>query len=459
MRLGRLWAFMLAGLVGWAQPLEMPLAGTEQEALLQRRAELQRQKESLLAIGHAELENRKKATEYYRDHRWLQTDLPLPDFVGQWMALVDVESVRRVDDTVLRAYPDSPSQLQYYEVRGRIIKVWELEWSNHFTETERVSVNTGMTLSLLWTGIQQTSEGVSFLPCIWEPKKVYLVYDLSPAPKTGVSEPVTSLQGGFPSEPRVGSVLDNFWWIPYIDNNSYCLSGSHKNVLRWASCSTNLVKGEVTSRIESPPAEVLQVLDEEAEFLRLPSRREVQLNWVKQRVWNDHLPLWKRQRALRYWFLADNAQKEFPVEQHGELYVRQQVEYLAFLQTLKEPELQGYGLRTMWKAIGGMGYKAAVELVEQWFQALMPFLATERDPAVRREAAAVLFECLVRPGVFEWLSTDREWALTRARWLQKQSEEESDPIVRFTLNEASRLIVLTDIDRQLDAIEKRMEKR
>lgn len=450
---------VLTGFGCWAQSPEMLFAGADQEALLQRRAELQRQKEALRTMGHAESENRQKAEEYYQKYRWLQTDLPLPDSAGGRMALVKVESVRRVDKEVLQAYPDSPSQLHYYEIRARIIKVWESEWTNFFTETERVSVSAGMALSLLWTGIRRTPEGLASLPCMWELERVYLVYDLSPAPKAGIPKPSPNPQGGFPVQPRTGLVLDDFWWIPFIANNSYCISGSHKNVLRWASCSTNLVRGEITSRIESPPAEVIQLLDEEAMFFRLPPKRDVQLDWIKQRVRDDRLPLWKRQRALRYWFLADNAQKEFPKEQHGELYVRQQIEYLAFLQTLTEPMLQGYGLRTMWRAVGGTGYRAVLGLVEQWLQALMPFLATGHDSAVRREAAAVFYECLVRPGVFEWLSTNREWALDRARWLQEQSEKENDPVVRFTLDEAWRLIVLTDIDRHLDAIEKQLRGR
>jgi hypothetical protein len=202
---------------------------------------------------------------------------------------------------------------------------------------------------------------------------------------------------------------------------------------------------------------VLRVLDEEAEFYRLPPKRATQLAWVKQRVLDKNLPLWKRQRALAYWFLADNAQKEVPVSQHGELYVRQQIEYLTFLNGLSEPLLQAFGLRRMWGRPSGW-WSVSLGLVNEWLEALAPFLVSECPAEVRREAAAVLTECLVQPGAWHWLAANREWALEQARWLRTQAEQEKDSIVKAQLGKAWMTIIGTDIDRQLEAIEKRLRE-
>jgi hypothetical protein len=100
----------------------------------------------------------------------------------------------------------------------------------------------------------------------------------------------------------------------------------------------------------------------------------------------------------------------------------------------------------------------SLELVNEWLEALAPFLAEERPAEVRREAAAVLTKCLVQPGAWHWLDADREWALERARWLRTQAEQEKDSIVKAQLGKAWRTIIGTDINRQLEAIEKRLRE-
>jgi len=446
----------------WGQSPEALVSGLDREQLLQRKVALQQQKEALDRIWRSEVELQRQADEYYEKHHLLQTDLPLPGIPWGEMALVKVESVRRVDNEVLRAYPTSSPHLHYYEVQARVLKVWEEEWSNHFMEEGRVRVDVGTTLSLLWAGIQRVpGGGEAPLSCIWERDRVYLVFGLSPAPKAGVPKMRPDPQGGFPTMPWSSPHLRDYWWIPYIKDNSRPLPrlGDVDDILHYASGSApsfNL-SGEVTSRIESPPDAVLRVLDEEAEFYRLPPKRATQLAWVKQRVLDKNLPLWKRQRALAYWFLADNAQKEVPVSQHGELYVRQQIEYLTFLNGLSEPLLQAFGLCRMWGRPSGW-WSVSLALVNEWLEALAPFLAEERPAEVRREAAAVLTECLVQPGAWHWLAADREWALERARWLRTQAEQEKDSIVKAQLGKAWRTIIGTDINRQLEAIEKRLRE-
>jgi hypothetical protein len=467
MRTQALWIIALIGWwlwsqTSWGQPPEELVSGLDREPLLQRKAELQQQKEALDVMWRSELGLRRQADEYYEKHHLLQTDLPLPGIPWGRMALVKVESVRRADDEVLRAYPASSPYLHYYEVQARVIKVWIEEWSNHFMEAGQVRVSAGTTLSLLWAGIQKVPGGEAPLPCIWERDRVYLVFSLSPAPKAGIPKLRPNPHGGFPTQPWSSPHLQDYWWIPYIQDNLRPLHprfGDVDDILHYASSSApsfNL-SGEVTSRIESPPAAVLRVLDEEAEFFRLPRKRATQLAWVKQRVLDKNLPLWKRQRALVFWFLADNAQKEVPVSQHDELYVQQQIEYLTFLNGLSEPLLQAHGLRTMWIR-PGCRWSVSLALVSQWLEALAPFLAADRPAEVRREAAAMLCECIVRPGGYHWLSTNREWALERARQLREQAEQEKDPVVRARLSEAWRFIAYTDIKRQLEAIEKRLRE-
>jgi hypothetical protein len=117
-------------------------------------------------------------------------------------------------------------------------------------------------------------------------------------------------------------------------------------------------------RIEEPFEEQVQVLDEEAAYYRL-STDEQRIQWAKQRVQNSALPLWKRQRALLYLYIAYDShhypsvddrfppdevlRQQYPGEEpyvvRGRLRSRRVVEYLTYLQGLSEPLLQAFGLR------------------------------------------------------------------------------------------------------------------
>jgi hypothetical protein len=392
-------AWWLWSQTSWGQALEELVSGLDREQLLQRKTELQRQKEALDGIWRSELELRRQADEYYEKHHLLQTDLPqpsLPPYGGT--VLVKIESVRQVDGEVTKAYPDSSLSLHYYEVHARVLKVWQDEWAHPYS-SEPFRVRVGDVLLLLWGGCKRLQDGTEIsAPCIWENGRVYLVYELGITAKTGP-----------PNAPKLGQTpsvssadLQDYWCIPMSECYRILKYSSPYDILRYQGGISRAsacwrVASQPTTRIESPSTEILQVLDEEAEFYRLPKRRAAQLAWVKQRVLDKNLPLWKRQRALVYWFLANNAQKEVAVSQHGELYVQQQIEYLTFLNGLSEPLLQAHGLRTMWIHRSGW-WSVSLALVSQWLEALAPFLAAERPAEVRREAAAVLNECIVRPG-------------------------------------------------------------
>ncbi len=213
---------------------------------------------------------------------------------------------------------------------------------------------------------------------------------------------------------------------------------------------------EPTLRVVSPPAELLQVLDEEAGFHQLPEERSVRLAWVKQRVQDKSLPLWKRQRALVYWFFApEERETRFKTEESGgRAYARQQAEYLTFLQGLSEPLLQAYGLRAMLWCYRGRVYQSSSEAFEVWLSALEPFLAKDRPAEVRREAAAVLYYCVVYPA--RW-GVAREQALAYAEAVRSQWEQESDRIVRAYLGSVWMEILLEDIDRQIVEIDRQLE--
>jgi len=443
----------------WGQSPEALVSGLDREQLLQRKVALQQQKEVLDGIWRSEVELQRQADEYYEKYHTLQSDLPqpsLPPYGGT--VLVRIESVRQVNGEVIKAYPDSSPYLHYYEVQARVLKVWQDEWAHPYMSVP-FRLHVGDVLLLLWVGCKRLQDGTEIpAPSIWENGRVYLVYELGITAKTG--PPVAPKLGQAPSSSSTD--LHDYWFVPRSQCYRIFKYSSPYDILKYQGGISMAsvcwrVEEQPTTRIESPSKEILQVLDEEAEFYRLPERRAAQLAWVKQRVLDKNLPLWKRQRALVYWFLADNAQKEVPVSQHGELYVRQQIEYLTFLNGLSEPLLQAFGLRRVWGRPSGW-WSVSLELVNEWLEALAPFLAEERPAKVRREAAAVLTECLVQPGAWHWLDANREWALERARWLRTQAEQEKDSIVKAQLGKAWRTIIGTDINRQLEAIEKRLRE-
>lgn len=413
-----------------AQPSKGASA-TLQEQLLQQKATLKQQKEAILELGRSsgEEERDREAADYLETRRLLQTDLPQAPLPPKgYIALVKVEAVRRVDSEVLRAYPGSRPELHYYEVQARVLKVWDSEWRY---DHKPFRVRAGDVLPLLWVACKRLRDGreVAAEP-IWQEGQVCLVYELVPLPESG---------DYLSSTAYLSENLSDYWWaidtpecwrVPRRSNPDDVLYRA-KMRYSWYLRAWEVVQ-EPTLRVVSPPAELLQVLDEEAGFHQLPEERSVRLAWVTQRVQDKSLPLWKRQRALVYWFFApEERETRFKTEESGgRAYARQQAEYLTFLQGLSEPLLQAYGLRAMLWCYRGRVYQSSSEAFEVWLSALEPFLAKDRPAEVRREAAAVLYYCVVYPA--RW-GVAREQALAYAEAVRSQWEQESDRIVRAYL--------------------------
>ncbi|GIV10267.1 MAG: hypothetical protein KatS3mg019_2358 [Fimbriimonadales bacterium] len=472
MRTQVLWTIALIGgwlksQAGWAQTYEDMVAGLTREQLLQLKQQIQLQEQEWHNAWLAQEDLGREAEEYRKTRRFLQTNLPQPLlYFGGDTALVKVEAVRRADAEVFKVYPDSPRHLHYYEVQARVLKVWLERWRVAWLPQEGVLVNDGMTLSLLWAGIRRNEKFSSDkpleepLPNIWEVGQVCLVYILNLVPKTGFREDSLGMSYTVSTDPQ------DYWWIPFLANNWYPYpirpaGSSHKNVLKWASrgepaFAAFQVAGELTSRIESPPKQVLQLLDEEVEFYRLPQRRSVQLAWVRQRVLDKSLPLWKRQRALVYWFLANEREdeKEKPPASSGSPDVHRRIEYLTFLLELSEPLLQAHGLWVMRVMRQGHTFEASPAMCERLLDVLTPFLAADCPVDVRRQASEVLAGFVGSGNLLDY----RDWALERAGWLRGLWEQEKDNVVRVWLWQAWTGILRRDLTRQKEAVEKRLKE-
>jgi hypothetical protein len=232
---------------------------------------------------------------------------------------------------------------------------------------------------------------------------------------------------------------------------------------------------QVPNRIEAPFEEQVQVLDEEAAYYRLATR-EQRIQWAKQRVQNTNLPLWKRQRALLYLYIAydphyyeedsslsnETLQQQYPGEEpyvgRGRLHSRRVVEYLTYLQGLSEPLLQAFGLRVVDRH-DGLYSQAPAEEVERWVKIVESFLEAGRPVVVRREAAELLANNL--RGLF-FAETDREsdWAWLRvyAQVLRSRWEREQDKVVRAHLAKGWTSLLSKEVRRQREAIEKRLRE-
>ncbi len=440
-----------------AQPNESASANLR-EQLLQQKAALEQQKEAILELARSsgDVERDMEARDYLETRRLTQTNLPQAPLPPHgYIALVKVEAVRRVDSEVLRAYPGSRPELHYYEVQARVLKVWHKEWLHDPPKPFRVRA--GNVLPLLWVACKRLRDGREVAAdSIWQVGQVCLVYELVPLPKSGDYLSTASY---------LSENLSDYWWVldtpecwriprwSLPDDVLYHAKTifSQRYLQAWE------VVQEPTRRIVSPPAEVLQILDEEARFYQLPEERSVRLAWVKQRVQDKSLPLWKRQRALVYWFFApEEKETRFKdKEPGGRAYARQQAEYLTFLQGLSEPLLQAYGLRVMLRFYSGRIYQSSLEAFEVWLSALEPFLAKDRSVEVRREAAAALYYCLVYPA--RW-GVARGRALAYAEAVRSQWEQESDRIVRAYLGRVWMEILLEDIDRQIVEINRQLQE-
>lgn len=443
---------------GWGQPtVNLDLLSREQ--LQQQKDQLKQQKASIHSVQVSSNAILQEVNHFSKGRRLLQTHLPQAPLLGA-TALVKIEDIQRVDEEVLRAYPDSPPQLHYYELQARVLKIWREEWYAPYYGKKPLRVRSGDVLSLLWIACKRSDDGTEIpTPSTWKKGHVYLVYDLAGVSKRGapLASPDPEAKNWLQSV-----LLGDYWWVldvPDCRHSPRARWSSSYDILRYLEfspySSVLQTSDKPTSYIESPPEELLQVLDEEAIFYRLPEQRSVQLAWVKQRAQDTSLPLWKRQRALVYWFASDRGYEEVPASRQPVLYVQQQIDYLAFLRHLQEPAMQAYGLYVM-ATIEHNSYEAPYETVEQWLEALEPFLANERPLEVRRQASAVLWECIVSRA--SWKDDRQSW-LRYADSARRRWEQESDPVVKAYLGKVWTFILRMDIDDQMEIIDRLLRGR
>jgi len=455
--LGCLW------LVAWGQP-EETLAGLSREQLEQRKAQLKEQSNQLMFLWTY----RWKAVEQWREQPLIQSDLPQPS-VAREMLLVRIESIRRVDAEVMRYYPDSPQGFPYYELQARVVKTWASRLRMNHIE---FPLRAGMTLSLLWIGCKKDEQGYEVpAPLIWETGKEYLIRLGFPRIRALPNSPEW---GAFWDNPS----LDKLWlvigwgdcWFSIRGRSVYNIApesssiGNEATVLRmpWSPAM----------RIEEPSAELLRVLDEESAYYRLTDYAQ-RLQWAKQRVEDRSLPLWQRQRAVLYLYLAylrfeEEESEKFSqrlkalypeLEYHvarSRVRTERTIEFLTYLQGLSEPLLQAFGLRIVGVYDDLYGYDPA-EVVESWVRVVERFLEADRATEVRRSAAWLLEEAL-HPLYFKEPAS-WEWLLSYASEMRERSEREKDEVVRVLLVRVWTSLVQRDLDRQIEAIERQLRGR
>jgi len=455
--LGCLW------LVAWGQP-EETLAGLSREQLEQRKAQLKEQSNQLMFLWTY----RWKAVEQWREQPLIQSDLPQPS-VAREMLLVRIESIRRVDAEVMRYYPDSPQGFPYYELQARVVKTWASRLRMNHIE---FPLRAGMTLSLLWIGCKKDEQGYEVpAPLIWETGKEYLIRLGFPRIRALPNSPEW---GAFWDNPS----LDKLWlvigwgdcWFSIRGRSVYNIApesssiGNEATVLRmpWSPAM----------RIEEPSAELLRVLDEESAYYRLTDYAQ-RLQWAKQRVEDRSLPLWQRQRAVLYLYLAylrfeEEESEKFSqrlkalypeLEYHvarSRVRTERTIEFLTYLQGLSEPLLQAFGLRIVGVYDDLYGYDPA-EVVESWVRVVERFLEADRATEVRRSAAWLLEEAL-HPLYFKEPAS-WEWLLSYASEMRERSEREKDEVVRVLLVRVWTSLVQKDLNRQIEAIERQLRGR
>ena len=452
-------------LVAWGQP-EETLAGLTREQLEQRKVQLKEQSNQLMSLwaGHW------RVVEEWRKQPLIQSDLPQPS-VAREMLLVRIESIRRVDAEVLRYYPDSPQGFPYYELQARVVKTWASRLYVH-SRAVVLPLRAGMTLSLLWIGCKKDEQGYEVpAPLIWETGKEYLIRLGFPFVKALRDSPEW---GAFWDNPS----LDKLWlvigwgdcWFSIRGRSVYNIApesssiGNEATVLRmpWSPAM----------RIEEPSAELLRVLDEESAYYRLTDYAQ-RLQWAKQRVQDKSLPLWKRQRAVLYLYLAylrfEEEESEafsqrlkalYPeLEYHvarSRVHTERTIEFLTYLQGLSEPFLQAFGLRIVEVYDDLYAYDPA-EVVASWVRVVERFLEADRATEVRRSAAWVLEQKL--GALYFKESASWEWLLRYAAELRERSEREKDEVVRVILVRAWTSLVQKDLNRQIEAIERQLRGR
>ncbi|MCL6533533.1 MAG: hypothetical protein K6U12_09710 [Armatimonadetes bacterium] len=458
--LGCLW------LVAWGQP-EETLAGLSREQLEQRKAQLKEQSNQLMFLWTY----RWKAVEPWREQPLIQSDLPQPS-VAREMLLVRIESIRRVDAEVMRYYPDSPQGFPYYELQARVVKTWASRLYVH-SRAVVLPLRAGMTLSLLWIGCKRERGDEVPAPLIWETGKEYLIMLGFPFVKALPDSPEW---GAFWDNPS----LDKLWLVIGWGDCWFGSIRGGKSVYNIAPQSSSIgneagVLGMPWSpamRIEEPSAELLRVLDEESAYYRLTDYAQ-RLQWAKQRVEDRSLPLWQRQRAVLYLYLAylrfeEEESEKFSqrlkalypeLEYHvarSRVRTERTIEFLTYLQGLSEPLLQAFGLRIVGVYDDLYGYDPA-EVVESWVRVVERFLEADRATEVRRSAAWLLEEAL-HPLYFKEPAS-WEWLLSYASEMRERSEREKDEVVRVLLVRVWTSLVQRDLDRQIEAIERQLRGR
>jgi len=456
------------GLAVWGQPVE-DLSSFSREQLQQLQQQLKEQETQLMSFW---IDEKLQADEEIKKHRarsLLQTDLPQPGLANDMMQ-VRIVGIRRVDEEVLRYYPASPNWLPYYELHAQVLK----SWIDQYPEI-KLPVRAGDILHLLWMGCKRGKEGELVpAPPVWEVGKQYLI----PWYPVYFKALWDEHESGWMIE-QDNLSWDRVWLRAGLGECSSSFIGrewsSVYQITSIAVPSPAALVLQVPNRIEAPFEEQVQVLDEEAAYYRLATR-EQRIQWAKQRVQNTNLPLWKRQRALLYLYIAydpryyeedsslsyETLRQQYPGEEpyvgRGRLRSRRVVEYLTYLQGLSEPLLQAFGLRVV-DQHGGLYSQAPAEEVERWVKIVESFLEAGRPVVVRREAAELLANNL--GGLF-FAETDREsdWAWLRvyAQVLRSRWEREQDKVVRAHLAKGWTSLLSKEVRRQLEAIEKRLRE-
>ncbi len=456
-------------LVAWGQP-EEALAGLTREQLEQRKVQLKEQSNQLMSLRT----DHRRIVEQWREQPLIQSDLPQPS-VAREMLLVRIESIRRVDAEVLRYYPDSPQGFPYYELQARVVKTWASRLYVH-SRAVVLPLRAGMTLSLLWIGCKKDEQGYEVpAPLIWETGKEYLIRLGFPFVKALRDSPEW---GAFWDNPS----LDKLWlvigggdcWFGILGSRG---GGSVYNIVPgppWTGNEARVLRmpWSPAMRIEEPSAELLRVLDEESAYYRLSDYAQ-RLQWAKQRVQDKSLPLWQRQRAVLYLYLAylrfEEEESEafsqrlkvlYPeLEYHvarSRVHTERTIEFLTYLQGLSEPFLQAFGLRIVEVYDDLYAYDPA-EVVASWVRVVERFLEADRATEVRRSAAWLLEEAL-HPLYFKEPAS-WEWLLSYASEMRERSEREKDEVVRVLLVRVWTSLVQKDLNRQIEAIERQLRGR
>jgi len=467
------------GQLVWGQPVE-DLSSFSREQLQQLQQQLKEQEKQLMSFWIDEEWQADEEIKKHQERSLLQTDLPQPSLANDMM-LVRIVGIRRVDEEVLRYYPASPNWLPYYELHAQVLKSWIDQYVVEMPEI-KLPVRAGDILHLLWMGCKREKGGELVpAPSVWEVGKQYLI--------TGY--PVFIKAPWDEHRPRWMIVQDNPSWdrVWLRAGLGECSSsfigrgwGSVNHITSFAVPSPAALVLQVPNRIEAPFEEQVLVLDEEVAYYRLATR-EQRIQWAKQRVQNTNLPLWKRQRALLYLYIAydphyyeedsslsyETLQQQYPSEEpfvvRERLRSRRVVEYLTYLQGLSEPLLQAFGLRVVDRH-GGLYSQAPAEEVERWVKIVESFLEASRPVAVRREAAELLANKLERlffaetDSYYYVKATESDWAWLRvyAQVLRSRWEREQDKVVRAHLAKGWTSLLSKEVRRQLEAIEKRLRE-